>query len=107
LRSDETWHRGAETLAIGERARRALQHLFAPEVLALGDVDHLFGDDAGAGPFELRQRFFVGAAQRRIPPLERARQPRAGVAVVLLGAARSTTCLFIGSPPFGSSGDLG
>ena len=31
----------------------------AAEVLALGDVDHLLGDDAGAGEFELRDRLAV------------------------------------------------
>src|SRR5690606_27923562 len=30
----------------------------AAQVLAVGDVDHLLGDDAGAGIFELRQRRF-------------------------------------------------
>ena len=37
----------------------ALELLLAAEVLALGDVDHLLGDDAGAGEFELRDRVAV------------------------------------------------
>ena len=34
----------------------------APEVLALGDIDHLLGDDAGARPFEL-----VTGLRSRVP----------------------------------------
>src|SRR5260370_41834499 len=83
LRRDERRNVSAETLAVGERIFRALEHALAPEVLALGDVDHLLGDYAGARPFELGQRLCADAAQRRMPALERALQPRAGVAVVL------------------------
>ena len=42
-------------------ASRAVEHLLAAEVLALGDVDHLLGDDAGAGEFVLRHRRAVDA----------------------------------------------
>src|SRR6059058_2018595 len=45
---------GPETLAVGAGGLGALQLSFAPKVFALGDVDHLIGDDAGAGEFELR-----------------------------------------------------
>ena len=51
----EQRHRGAKALAVIMRRRRGLVHLFAPKVLALGDVDHLLGDDAGPRPFELGQ----------------------------------------------------
>ena len=39
---------GAEALAVGERRFGAVELLLAAEILALGDVDHLLGDDAGA-----------------------------------------------------------
>ena len=49
--------RGAEALAVGEPllAPRA-QRLRAAEVLAVGDVDHLLGDDPGAGELVLRHQ---------------------------------------------------
>ncbi len=53
LRRDEGGHRAAELLAVGERCFGAFQLFLAAEVFALGDVDHLFGDDAGARPFVL------------------------------------------------------
>ena len=56
FRRDERRHRGAEAFAVVMRGLRAVEHLLAAEVFALGDVDHLLGDDAGAGPFELRDR---------------------------------------------------
>ena len=43
-------------------ARSSLQ--LAAEILALGDVDHLLGDDAGARELELRHRLAVDGAQR-------------------------------------------
>src|SRR6266571_1042350 len=68
--SSSTEKVSAESLAVGERIFRALEHALAPEVLALGDVDHLLGDYAGARPFELGQRLYAAAAQRRVPALE-------------------------------------
>ena len=53
FRRDEQRHRGAEALAVGGGLLRALQLHLAPEILALGDIDHLLGDDAGAGEFQL------------------------------------------------------
>ena len=66
LRRDEGGDFGAKAFAVGERGFGALELNFAAEVLALGDVDHLFGDDAGAGEFELRDLVAVEAAQRRV-----------------------------------------
>ena len=62
FRRDEGRHRGAEALAVGKRGFRALEHLLAAEVFAVGDVDHFLGDDAGAGEFVLRDGL---AAERR------------------------------------------
>ena len=56
-------HRGAKALAVGERRLGALELLLAAEIFALGDVDHLLGDDAGAGEFELRDRVAVAASR--------------------------------------------
>ncbi len=50
---DEGRHRAAELLAVGKGCFGALKLLFAPEVLARGDVDHFLGDDSRARPFEL------------------------------------------------------
>ena len=57
---------GAEALAVVVRGLRALEHLLAAEILALGDVDHLLGDDAGARPFELRDGLCRRARAQRL-----------------------------------------
>ena len=44
---------GAEALAVGEAFGRAFDRPFARQILAMGDIDHLLGDDPGAGEFEL------------------------------------------------------
>ena len=66
FRRDEGRHRGAKTFAVGKRCLGALELLLAAEVFAGGDVDHLLGDDAGAGEFELRDHVAVEAAQRLV-----------------------------------------
>ena len=66
FRRDEGGHRGAKAFAVGKRCFGALELLLAAEVFALGDVDHLLGDDAGAGEFELRDLVAVEAAQRLV-----------------------------------------
>ena len=66
LGRDEERHRGAEALAVVMRGLRAVEHVLAAEVLALGHVDHLLGDDAGAGELELGHRLAVEAAQRAV-----------------------------------------
>src|SRR5215470_17830355 len=56
----------------------------AAEILALGDIDHLLGDDAGAGEFELRDLVAVKAAQRLVMRGEGfGGMRRADIAVVL------------------------
>ena len=54
LGRDERRDRGAEILAVGAPFGRTRQRLRAAEILAMRDVDHLLGDDAGAGELELR-----------------------------------------------------
>ena len=66
FRRDEGGDFGAKAFAVGERGFRAFELLLAAEVFALGDVDHLFRDDAGAGEFELRDLVAVEAAQRLV-----------------------------------------
>ena len=58
FRRDEQRHSGAKTFAVVMGGLRGLQHFFAAEIFALGDVDHFLGDDAGARPFELGEGFF-------------------------------------------------
>ncbi len=53
LRRDVLGDRGAEALAVGDGGLGAGERGRAAEVLAVGDVDHLLGDDAGAGELEL------------------------------------------------------
>jgi hypothetical protein len=57
---------GAKAFAVGKGCFRAFELLLAAEVFALGDVDHLFRDDAGAGEFELGDLVAVEAAQRLV-----------------------------------------
>ncbi len=61
----------------------AIEHLLAAEILALGDVDHLLGDDAGARPFELGHGLAVERPQWPVRVGEVAGEMLAGdVAVV-------------------------
>ena len=62
LRRDEQRHRGAEALAVLLRPFGAVELLLAAHVLALGDVDHLLGDDAELGPLVLGDRLAVERA---------------------------------------------
>ena len=71
FRRHEGRHRGAKAFAVGERRLGAFELLLAAEVFAGGDVDHLLGDDAGAGEFELRDHVAVEAAQRPVMGGER------------------------------------
>ena len=66
FRGDEFGDRGAEVLAVGAAFGGAFQRLLPAQVLAMRDVDHLFGDDAGAGEFELRDQLARLAAEDRM-----------------------------------------
>ena len=83
FRRDEGRHRGAKALAVGDGGFGAFELLFAAEVFAGGDVDHLLGDDAGAGEFQLRDHVVADAAQRLVMRGEGFRRMRgADIAVV-------------------------
>src|SRR5262249_31136897 len=83
FRCDEGGHRSAEAFAVGEGGFRALELLLAAEVLALRDVDHLLGDDAGAGEFELGDLVVANAAQRLVLSRERFRRLVGGDAAIV------------------------
>src|SRR5712675_1505360 len=83
LGGDEGRHFGAKTFAVGEGCLGTRELLFAAEILALGDIDHLLGDDAGAGKFKLRDLVAVEAAQRLVMRNEGLRGMRgADIAIV-------------------------
>src|SRR5262249_25938809 len=83
FRRDESRHAGAEAFAVGERGFRAFELPLAAEILALGDVDHFSGDDAGTRPFELSERLAIERVPRLWHVREIARQMLAGdIAVV-------------------------
>ena len=83
FRRDESRHRAAELLAVGQCRFGAFQLLLAAEVLARRAVDHLLGDDAGLGEFILRDGFAIQSAirPRRIRKIPR-QMLAADVAVV-------------------------
>ena len=70
FRGDEGGQVGAKAFAVGQRGLGALQLNLAAEIFAGGDVDHLLGDDAGAGEFQLRDHVVARAAQRLVMRLE-------------------------------------
>src|SRR5262249_25782807 len=75
--------RRGEGVAVLARGLRSVEHLFAAEIFALGDVDHFLGDDAGARPFELRERTGVDRLHRARRVGETPRQMLAtGIAVI-------------------------
>ena len=83
FRRDEERHRGAKAFAVVMAFLGDVEHNLAPEIFALGDVDHFLGDDALARPFELRDRLAGEAAQRLRRIGEIPRQMLAGdIAVV-------------------------
>src|SRR5690606_39958862 len=65
FRGHELRYCGAEAVAVGERLGGGFRRLPAAEVLALGDVDHLLGDDAGAGALEPGTRSAASAPSGR------------------------------------------
>ena len=66
FRRDEGGDFRAKAFAVGQCGFGAFELLLAAEVFALGDVDHLFRDDAGAGEFELGDLVVARAAQRLV-----------------------------------------
>src|SRR6188508_1104686 len=56
LRRHEGRNGCAEALAVGEPRLSLFGLTLPPDILAVGDIDHLLGDDAGAGELELRHR---------------------------------------------------
>ena len=78
LRRHEERQRRAEALPVGEPRLSLLGLLHATEIFAMRDIDHLLGDDAGAGEFELGHRAFaigIGGAPRGDPLCAQARLP--------------------------------
>ncbi len=83
FRGDKRGDRGAEAFAVGQCCFGALKLDLATEVFAGRDIDHLLGDDPGAGELELGDHVIAGAAQRLVMRGERFRGMRgADVAVV-------------------------
>ena len=82
LGRDELGQRRAKALAVGQPLLGEIERHLAAEILALGDVDHFLGDDAGARPFELGDRLAVEAAQR--PRRVGERQQRRGLHVAVV-----------------------
>ena len=84
FRRDEFWDLGAEALAVGDGRGRVLDRRLAREVLAMGDIDHLFGHDPGAGEFELGDELAgIAGAQRPRRGAERGQMIGGDNAVVL------------------------
>ena len=63
---DEFGDFGAEVLAVGAAFGGAFERLLPAQVLAVRDVDHFLGDDAGAGEFELGDELAWLAAKDRM-----------------------------------------
>src|ERR1700732_2961556 len=55
-------HESPKPPPLRQRRLCAFEHLPAAEIFPLRDVDHLAGDHAGAGPFELGHRLAIGGA---------------------------------------------
>ena len=58
-------NRRAEALPVGEPRLRLLGLALAADILAMGDIDHLLGDDAGPRQLELRDRTPASAVDPR------------------------------------------
>ena len=65
FRGDELGDFGAEVLAVGAAFGGTCQRLLPAQVFPVRDVDHLFGDDAGAGELVLRDQLARLAAEHR------------------------------------------
>ena len=86
FRRDESWHLGAKALALSDLGLGIFKLFLTAKILALGDIDHLLGDDPGFGIFELGQRTIACPAQWSVPDREFARQIFARGAAIILRA---------------------
>ena len=86
---DEFGDFGAEILAVGAAFGGAFQRLLPPEVFPVRDVQHLLGDDSGAGEFELGDELARFAAIHRMVGGAERHQPVAACAAVVLGLHRT------------------
>ncbi len=89
LRGDEGGDGGTEILAVRPPLLRPRQHLLPAQILAMGDVDHLLGDDPRARELVLRDRLAGAAGEHAV--LRRAGwdQPFALCAAIVLGLDRA------------------
>ena len=84
FRRDEFGDGCAEAFAIGETISSRFHRLLARQVLAMGDIDHFFGDDPGAREFELGDELAgLACAQGARRGAERRQMIRRHIAVVL------------------------
>ena len=73
-----------EAFAVGDGRGCVLDRRLAREILAMRDIDHLFGDDPGAGELELGDELVgVAGAQRTCRGAERREMIRRDGAVIL------------------------
>ena len=86
---DEFWNVGAETLAVGQTLGRAGHRGLPREILAMGDVDHLLGDDPGASEFELGDHLARRAGAQRTPGGAKRRKALGRNIAIVLGANRA------------------
>src|ERR1700722_2923139 len=84
FRRDEFGNGGAEALAIAKGLSSAFHRGLAREILAMSDIDHLFGDDPRAGEFELRDELArLARAQRPLGGAQRREAIRRNVPIIL------------------------
>jgi hypothetical protein len=89
LGGDEGGDLGAKTFAVGDALGGTVQHRLAAHVLAVRDVEHLLGDDAGAGELVLGDEFSGFAAVDRVVRGAFGDQAVAGDAAVVLRLHRA------------------
>src|SRR5580692_2314001 len=84
FRRDEFGDVGAEALAVAQTLAGALHRGLARQILAMGDINHLFSDDSGASEFELGDELARPAcAERPFGGTERRKTIRGNVTIVL------------------------
>ena len=101
FRRDESGDGCAEALAVPKTLASPLHRCLARQILAMGDIDHLFGDDPGASEFELGDELTgLARAERSLGGTERRKTIRRHIAVVLgLDRARLHFCEVAGFDP--------